>query len=276
MIGAHRIDVRRGTHERQRHHVGADVEREPQIDQILGRERRRGDVHPGQIQAFMIGYEAALDDAAPNLTPIGTDDVQAHHPLVDQDHVAGADVARELRVRGRRPLGRSDNRLGRDDEVVAGREPGAPIAEHTETNPGTLQICEDRHEATGGAFRVPHLGAQLAMSFVSSVGEIEACYIHSGAHQRLHLLRGRRRGPEGAHHLHPARVGRRAHELWLVSRSWPSRVATSNISRLLIRHSDLCTDGANTGGCHRCTSVGEKLVEARQWARTNCRSRLAT
>ena len=64
------------------------------------------------------------------------------------------------------------------------------MLEHTETNPWTLQICEHRHRATGGAFRAPYEGAQLAMSVVSSMGEIEASYVHSRAHQRLHLLRG--------------------------------------------------------------------------------------
>ena len=231
--------------ERQRHQIGADVEREPQIGHVFGGECRCGDVHSGQIQAFVIGYNAALDDAALDLEPIRADDVQAHHPIVHEDHVAGNDLARELRVGGRRPLSRSDDWFGRDEEVVAGREPGAAIAEHPETNPGTLQICEDRHEATGGALRAPHVGAQLSMPFVSSVGEVEACHVHAGAHQRLHLRRGRRRRSEGAHHLHPASEGRYGHGPWCVSRPIDVRapprttaVSDASLHRLLAGSSE--------------------------------------
>ncbi len=87
-------DVGGRAHERQRHEIHAEPERELEIVDVLLRERRNRQRDAGQVHALVRLHLATDDHAAARATLLDVLDGQPDVPVVDQDVVAGRGAPR--------------------------------------------------------------------------------------------------------------------------------------------------------------------------------------
>ena len=196
-----RIDVGGAAHERERHEIHAQRQREAQVVDILRRERRRAHGDARKIDALVIAHHTALEHAAAHGDTVARERFEPHVAVVDQDRVAGAHVLRQLRVRGARALGIADARPRRDRELGARFERRGAAGEFAEADLRPLQVDENADRVLARVGRLAHRAVECRMLLAAAVREIEARDVHARLDQRAHGLRARGRGSQRAHDL---------------------------------------------------------------------------
>ena len=177
------------------------AQREADVDAVLLGQGRRGDVDAGQVDPLVVLEDAAGDDDGVDLAIAHVGDGEAEVAVVEQDLIAGLDVARQALVGRRDPPDVADDVLGGDRELGAGPQVDLPGGELADADLGALQVEQrgDRLAAAVGlgADDLEHPGVIV----VTPVRKVEPCDAHSGVDQLADALGRRRRRPEGADDL---------------------------------------------------------------------------
>jgi hypothetical protein len=132
-----------GNARRQRDQVHAEIQRELEILDVLLRQGRHRDVHPGQRQALVVADRSALGDRADHVGSIDVRHDQSNLAVVDQQPVPGCRVLVQPLVRGAHPVVVADDVLHRDPHGLAGLPPGGSLGEPSQPDLGTLEIGQD-------------------------------------------------------------------------------------------------------------------------------------
>ena len=83
-------EVGRGLHEADRDHVDAERQPEPQVVDVLRRDRRRRQRHARRVDALVLADFAAFDHGRLNLPAVGRIDAQFDEAVGQQQSIARA------------------------------------------------------------------------------------------------------------------------------------------------------------------------------------------
>ena len=226
-------------HERQRHEVDAELERESEILHVLLRQRRHRNRHARDVDALLRADLAADEHATGRLARRDALDAKPDEPVVDHDIVARlegiADRRRrhgQIRRRGARVSGER-HLLPRSD--LDGR------GEIADPHLRSLEVGDQGEGPAGPLLRLANQPHAHGVVGLRSVGEVQPRRIHAGRDQLVdHGGRGRRRADRtddlrAATWLHGRRVTRatrrpagRPHrrQTWPAAREPPRFAAT--------------------------------------------------
>src|SRR5690606_34077659 len=155
------------------------------------------DGRAGQVDALVVGDDAALDDGRPHPGTLDVQHLQLDVAVVDQYLVAAGDVARQAFVGGSadRPVARDV--LRGDGELVTADQLHGALGEGLQADLGALEVGEHTDGPAGllGGGTDPVVPA-LVLG-VAAVAEVEAGHVHAGFDQGDELLVGVDRGAEG-------------------------------------------------------------------------------
>ncbi len=203
----HILDVLGITDEGQRDQVAAHAQREAEVVDVLLAQRRNVDGRAGQVDALVVGDDAALDDDRLHPGALDLGDLQLDVAVVDQDLVALGHVAGQALVG--RPADRLVARdvLGGDGELVTAHQLHGTLGEGLQADLGALEVGEDPDGPAGllGGGTDPVVPA-LVLG-VRAVAEVEAGHVHAGLDQRDKLLVGVDRGAESTDDFRTAHGG---------------------------------------------------------------------
>ncbi len=206
------LDVAPAADEGERDEVGSGAQRPPQVGDVLVAECGDGDGDAGEVEALVVGDEAAFDDEAPYAGSVDGEDFEGDSAVVDEDAFAAADVAGESAVGGSAGvLVPYDAFIGGDGELVAAFEEYGPVGEGVEADLRALKVGEDADAAAGlvGGF------ADAAVAFfvfgVRAVAEVESGDVHPGVDQGFDLVVRVGGGPEGTDDFCSAHTAERRH-----------------------------------------------------------------
>ena len=152
---AHQFDVLRRADERQRHVVHRQVQREAQVVDVLVRQRRHADRHPGQRQPLVVGDLAALDDQAEDVGALDVDHREGELAVVDQQPVTDADVVGQALVGVETRSAVPCDVVDGDADPAAGLPDTGPVGERAEPDLGALQVGQDGDRAAGAVGGLP-------------------------------------------------------------------------------------------------------------------------
>ena len=125
-------------HERQRDQVDAQFQRELQIGDVLLRQRRHREPHPGHGEALVIAHRAALGDGAHHVAAGDVLDDQRDLSVVDQQPVSWLGVGGELLVGRRNPVVGAFALIHRDADAFAVGPLRLALGEPAQTDLGSL------------------------------------------------------------------------------------------------------------------------------------------
>ncbi len=183
----------------------AQLEREVEVLEILPRQRGNRNRDAREVDALVRGDRPADDDAASGPIRLHLLDAEAHHPVVDQDFVAGTPHLADCRGRDRQ-LAVPPAVLGGDDGDVLARPEHDRSIEVSDAELGPLQIADDGDRSAGLPFRCTDELRAPRMVVVRPMREVETRRIHPGLDECAYQLRARRCGTDRGDDLRAARA----------------------------------------------------------------------
>lgn len=183
-------------HEGQRDQVGAHPQREPQVVDVLLAQRGHVDGRAGQVDALVVGDDAALDDDRLHPRALDVQDLQLDVAVVDEDLVAARDVARQTLVRRAADRLVAGDVLGGDGELVTAHQLDRTLGEGLKADLRALEVGEDTDGPAGLLGGGPDPVVAALVLGVGAVAEVEAGHVHAGLDQRHEHFVGVDRGAE--------------------------------------------------------------------------------
>jgi hypothetical protein len=183
------LDVVAGADEGEGDDVGAGAQGPAEVVLVLFGEGGDGDGDAGEVEAFVVGDDAALDDRGVDAGAVDVGDLQADLAVVDEDAFAGGDVVGEAGVGGAAGIAVAFDAFfdGDGEGVAAFKEYGA-FGEAAESDFRALKVGEDSDAAAGFVGGLSYPVVALLVFGVAAVAEVESGYVHSGVDQGFDLV----------------------------------------------------------------------------------------
>jgi hypothetical protein len=150
--------------EGQRDHVGLQAECPAQVCLVFGGQGGHADLDARQVEALVVGDDAAHDDPGADPAPGHVEHLQDDPAVVHQDPVARLHVVGQARV-GRAHFVLVPRHLVHGDgEVLAGQQPDRPGRERAQPDLRALQVDEHPDAVPGRIGRGPDtlVGGEVA------------------------------------------------------------------------------------------------------------------
>ncbi len=221
------LDVPAAADEGERDQVGPGPQGPAQVGDVLVAERGHRDGDPGEVEALVVGDEAALDDEAADPGSVDLDDLQGDPTVVDEDPLAGGDVPRQAGVGSAAAvLVPFDAFVGGDGELVAAFEKYRALGEGSEADLRALKVGEHADTAAALVRGLADPAVPLLVLDVGAVAQVESGDVHPGVDQGLDLVVGVGGGPEGTDdfcsaHSAESRHYRRVTSMPVRTTGWP-------------------------------------------------------
>src|SRR5690606_21813788 len=148
-------------------------------------------------ESLVVGDGTADDDAGVDVGAGALDAFEDDAAVVDEDAVAGADVAGESLVGRGDPVAVAGDVVDGDGELVTGVEGDGSFSEGAEADLGALEVGEDADAASAGLGCGADVGVVGAVVVVGTVAEVQSRYVQSGVDELAEDLRARRGRSEG-------------------------------------------------------------------------------
>ena len=149
----------------------------------------------------MVAQPSAHHHAGVNVVAVDLGHLQAHLAVVDQDRVAGRDIAGQPGVgRPTDPLVALDG-TRRDRELVVGSDLNRSIGEGLQADLRTLQVGEDPDPVAGCVRGLANQAIGPFVVLVGAVTHIEPGHVHPDIHQLAHRCGAAHRRTQGADDL---------------------------------------------------------------------------
>ena len=175
---------------------------------VLGRQGRRRQAAAGLVDALVVRQLAADHDDGVHLLAADQLDRQAQQAVVEQQRVAGADVARQVLVVEADALARAQAGVGGvEHQLAAGHEHRLAALELADADLGPLQVRHDRDLLADLLRDLLHQGGAVDVVLCHAVREVEPDAVDAGADDAFEHLRRARRRPEGGDDLGFADAG---------------------------------------------------------------------
>ena len=149
----------------------------------------------------MVADAAALDHAGHHGGLVDLQRLERDLAVVDEDEVAGRDVAGQPGVRRRADVDVAGDVVGRDGEARTGLEHDRAVGEGAEADLGALQVDEDADAAAHLVGSGTHPLVDPLVVGVRPVREVHAGDVHARLDEGADALLARDSGPEGADDL---------------------------------------------------------------------------
>src|SRR5450759_1951835 len=134
------FDVFGVAYEGQGDHVRAPPQGPAKIRLVLLRHGRHADRHTGQVDALVVGHDAALHHQGDDVGVRDLDGPQRHLAVIDQQPIARLDVARKPLVGRRHTVLATEDVIDGDGEAFAVDQRDRAIGESAGADLGALQV----------------------------------------------------------------------------------------------------------------------------------------
>ena len=184
-------------HEAERDDVDADGEAEPQVVDVLRRDRRGRERHAGSIDALVLAERPAIDHGRANLGAVALVDSKFYRAVGDEQSIAGPHTLRQLFTRRRNPAGAADDIAGDDAQRVARLQGERTTSfEPAGANLWSAEVLKDRDFALRARGRRAHTRQRGAMRLVRGVRKIQTEDVGPAGDQLIDRRVGVARRPE--------------------------------------------------------------------------------
>src|SRR5882724_10334839 len=174
--------------------IHLDFRRNADVLHILGWERGGGEASSQAVDPLVVGEHSSVTDAAVYLVTYDLFDFEHDLAVVEEQHVAGPHVARELLVIQADSAVDSKLAVGIEHEGVPGIQNDLAVLELADPDLRTLQIAHDADGPPGFAAGLAHQFRAPLVVRGGAVREVHAHDVHSREEHPLERLRviGRR------------------------------------------------------------------------------------
>ena len=164
------------------HVVGLKTHRRLDVVHILGRQRRRGQPAALLVDTLVVGQLAAELDGGVDFLAAHRIDGQHDQAVVEQQHIAGLDIARQLLVVQADTLDVARLDAGRiQNEFLARNQQHLAVGELADANLRPLQVGHDGDLAAGALGDLAHQGGQVDVVLRLAVAEVQPHHIDASA-----------------------------------------------------------------------------------------------
>ena len=171
---------------------------EAQVVPVPVGEGGQGDGHAGDVDALVVGEDAASDDGAVDVVAAHLRHLQLHKAVVDEHPAARLQLVAEVDVGDGNTGPVAGHVVGGEGEGRACRQRHRAVREGTDADLRAFGVQNGGHRAAQIVPDALKAGEHGQMRFVSAVGEVEPGGVHAGQNELFHGGLVARGGAEGA------------------------------------------------------------------------------